>query len=467
MSNFNNSSFQSNLFDLDESEDFSTSYQTTSTAKQIKRSLLDYSDGYRIALEKKKQVKIVKLINNSSLQSKADRQTPVSNIEEIINRGKAFVNEGLNFKNLPAFNSELSKTTRFYNDSSDEEDDDFEDFDIEYSSELERYCQPHFLEDRINSLEVKVPTFVETLKVDPNLQKPSVSVDFTIGKNDLNHLSKEAIDSHIMNFMLDDKNKSLSIEEALKLINKDENFIQEIFNLSFEKYKEKLKAYNKLGSLEKRIDKINLKRIKENDEIKSFLTYVQEEQDLKIKFSHLKKIKIIYLPSGGGKSTNFSDESVFYDVDALVKKYYASFKLIKDYIKTLGYNNMDAWFRFKIASDWKSIKDKIWVFNSREQIPVHFRYIINEIAIIPKVQFWRCKFFLENLFQLLSYNEIKYFYCDFRDYNFLSSVIFENNFINMFNFDHNFQYNIENNRKDFINVKRKTVKQIGGNFVYK
>jgi len=124
----------------------------------------------------------------------------------------------------------------------------------------------------------------------------------------------------------------------------------------------------------------------------------------------LNNVFIVYVPSGGGKTTLYKKYKNFcrlLDVDEFIKANYESFKIFKDYYDSLEDINknglMNLWFKYYLHKNNinNQLSDTIMLFNHPNQLPNYFRKTFNELIIIPSKLNWKTRFFEENIFSLL------------------------------------------------------------------
>jgi len=171
----------------------------------------------------------------------------------------------------------------------------------------------------------------------------------------------------------------------------------------------------------------NISLVNQSKVFNRLLTY--NDQFMSIPERYLKQFYIVYVPSGGGKTTLFRNnlktqfETVkgrkleFYDVDDFIKDHYLSFREAHAICQHLGNMNfMQRWFKYTIYSNVKKFKNKILLFNHPNQFPNCFRQQFNEMILIPRQMNWNVRFFNENVFTLISVLDKHKVFCHYDDY---------------------------------------------------
>lgn len=147
---------------------------------------------------------------------------------------------------------------------------------------------------------------------------------------------------------------------------------------------------------------------KDDSFIKKYIWYKDDD----VSISSNVDFRIVYIPSGGGKTTFFQtygDHSfvingkVFklLDIDKFIYDHYESFKLVQD---VCTYTNcrllMMQWFKHSFTKYHLELNNCILICNHPNQLPNCFRKVVNELVILPKVRNWNLRFFNENYFSL-------------------------------------------------------------------
>jgi len=138
------------------------------------------------------------------------------------------------------------------------------------------------------------------------------------------------------------------------------------------------------------------------------------------------KFKLVYLTSGGGKTTLSRTNSLYLDIDHFIARHYDKFKIVESFcIKFKDYQLMSLFFKHSFFYDIDYLQGRIILLNHPNQVPNQFRLGTNEIVLIPQQLNWDIRFFNENYFSLLAIQgKIKYF----SDYDNYGKIIF-NHFI--------------------------------------
>lgn len=169
------------------------------------------------------------------------------------------------------------------------------------------------------------------------------------------------------------------------------------FLTNFKGYNYKYNRLNFFGNLDQVANQDH------KDEISRILNYEELATGV------LDNIFIIYITSGGGKTTmfkKFKNYVRFLDVDQFIHDNYESFLAFQNYIQRLDPKKsqgiMSLWFKYKLDQYNRQgkLKDSILLFNHPNQLPLYFRKRINELIIMPKNLNWETRFFKENYFSL-------------------------------------------------------------------
>jgi len=149
------------------------------------------------------------------------------------------------------------------------------------------------------------------------------------------------------------------------------------------------------------LSKFNANQIEFYNKFTSF-----DEKQLVIPMSDVARIKFVYIPSGGGKSTlkrisRF--KSHYVDVDELIADRYEEFQMV-EYIVSTGHDKwlMNKFFKYLVYISLYKLYDKVVLMNHPNQIPNVFRLGFNELIIIPIHQNWNLRHFNDNFISLLS-----------------------------------------------------------------
>jgi len=164
-------------------------------------------------------------------------------------------------------------------------------------------------------------------------------------------------------------------------------------------------------SISKAIDIINTPLVRESKIFQAILDY--DDTTSTVKISDLDKFKIVYCPSGGGKTSFIKSqlsnqwfssnekELKLYDVDEFTRDNWSSFcEVLLICRKIDDFSYILKWFKFTLFKKCKSLSDKILFLNDPIQIPNCFRLGSNELIIIPKQTRYGVKFFDNNYFSL-------------------------------------------------------------------
>lgn len=215
----------------------------------------------------------------------------------------------------------------------------------------------------------------------------------------------------IINLIHKNQSRFTSVKEALKLLSSDVQFILDIFS-------EAMKKFQKLHETAIIMPKSLINSISDL-EFRKFINF--DDSKMAIHQELLRQVQLVYIPSGGGKSTLTSRyPKLFYDVDKLVHDNNELFQAAQNYCKKhKKYKEfiMSKFFKFCVSKlDFATLSGKILLFNHPNQIPNCFKIRINELILIPTEWRIRTRFFAENLCSLLLVNRYVKKFCDQDDY---------------------------------------------------
>jgi hypothetical protein len=140
------------------------------------------------------------------------------------------------------------------------------------------------------------------------------------------------------------------------------------------------------------------------------------------------KVKIAYIPSGGGKTTMLKyslNRSRFFDVDDLVLWFYSKFKFILECKSRMTESGclMSKWFKYHLHDSATKLSGKILLFNHPNQLPNYFRR--HEVIILPCVPNFGLRYFDENYISLLAVAGKKVVLTDYDSYELVIQKILQ------------------------------------------
>jgi len=125
-----------------------------------------------------------------------------------------------------------------------------------------------------------------------------------------------------------------------------------------------------------------------------------------ILFEHVARLRFVYCPSGGGKTTMIRKsrfKKTYVDIDDVIKEHYDRFKLFETLLdQTKDYRYMNQFFKFIFYYNYVKYIDKVVLLNHPNQLPNCFRQDFNELVLIPSQFNWNLRYFNGNLLSLLS-----------------------------------------------------------------
>jgi len=171
-----------------------------------------------------------------------------------------------------------------------------------------------------------------------------------------------------------------------------------------------------------------------NNYINELFDFEQKQYQLKIPKRKL-RFKIVYLTSGGGKTTLSKQHKLYLDIDTFIARHYNKFKIVERFCEAYkNYSLMSLFFKHTFYKDIDFLQGKIILCNHPNQVPNQFRLGYNELILVPENLNWDIRWFNENYFSLLAtQGKIKYL----SNYSNYGKIIF-NHFIKF-------------RKKDFIN----------------
>jgi len=153
-----------------------------------------------------------------------------------------------------------------------------------------------------------------------------------------------------------------------------------------------------------------------------------DDTKTKVLIKDFDEMRIVYIPSGGGKTTLVSKyPGIYYDVDQFIKDNLVSFQDYRSFINPYDDNNlMMLWFKYTFHHTYKNFRNKILLFNHPNQIPNCFRLGYNEMIILPRRFNFGLRFFNENVFSLAAVHFKHCVLLDYDDYHNYIKIYFIN-----------------------------------------
>jgi len=373
----------------------------------------DYFHYIEDAKSAKYKAKIEFYTNQHQVETQEERRT--TDINEKIKHGRFFFYDVI----IP-MNESLNTIPDDYS-SEDIFDDsyEYEEFDEDYIG----FNQ--FEEDNVN---LESATIIKhALKSFENQKKQHLKTDLT---NYLFFDSSDSLDDNLLvdlfketeNIKLSDDPLITKINNALNVQQQADHYQQAVaemqkrieyvtktdaFNIYVDDFLRLYPDYIKPETYYKYNDQIPYEY---NQYIEQLFKFKQQQHQLILPRKKT-KFKIVYITSGGGKTTLSKRNKIYLDIDAFIARHYEKFKIVEDFcIRYKDYNLMSLFFKHTFFYDVDFLQGKIILANHPNQLPNQFRLGYNEMIIIPSEMQWNVRFFDENYFSLLAVQgKIKYF----------------------------------------------------------